>query len=222
MFEEICNGNCLTTCIVPLANIPGASYVPAFLPLKAFITLAFIIGDPSPLLRSVGSAVKLLELATGYRHSVSEGGQGENIGEINRDGLNSLFKHASCSKASIFIPEKKLRHLDILHNIASDPGAWQSRDGDLRSQQRQQAESSTGTGASQVVQVSQDLESGAWVEASAPATPSARAGGLGDLPLFLQHVTLMQELDDLKDKVLGGKQRRVWEMDSLKDNVVLW
>lgn len=34
-------------------------------------------------LRSVGSAVKLLELATGYRQSVTEGGQGTNIGEVH-------------------------------------------------------------------------------------------------------------------------------------------
>ena len=34
--------------------------------------------------RSVGAAVKLLELATGYRTSVEEGGQGPNPGRLTR------------------------------------------------------------------------------------------------------------------------------------------
>ena len=36
--------------------------------------------------RSVGAAVKLIELATGYRKSVEEGGQGENSGVCVEEG----------------------------------------------------------------------------------------------------------------------------------------
>ena len=89
--------------------------------------------------------------------------------------------------------------------MASDPESWCSRDGDLRSQQRQEAESSSGSGESQVASVEWDEASKAWVElpaSSAVAPPGTSApGGLGDLPLFLQHVALMREMDDLKDKV---------------------
>jgi len=92
-----------------------------------------------------------------------------------------------------------------LHNVASDPDSWCSRDGDLRTQQRRQAESSSGAGASEVVSVEWNEEAREWVEkpasASAASAVTGGSGGLGDLPLFLQHVALMRELDDLKDKV---------------------
>lgn len=103
-----------------------------------------------------------------------------------------------------FDADKKLRNLDILHNIASDPEGWCSRDSDLRSRQKSQVEGSSGSGSNTVVPVEWDTDSSTWVDASSSITfteTGSGFGGLGDLPLFLQHVSLMRELDDLKDKV---------------------
>ena len=110
------------------------------------------------------------------------------------------------------VADKKLRHLDILHNIASDPDAWVTRDGDLRTQQRQQQQASTGAGTSEVQLVQPGAAEGEWEPVVQPggnssaSTFSPGGGGLGldELQLFLQHVALMRELDDLKDKV-GGR-----------------
>ena len=111
--------------------------------------------------------------------------------------------------------DKKLRHLDILRNIASDPDAWVTRDGDLRTQQRQQQQASTGAGTSEVQLVQPGAAEGEWEpvvqpggggnsSASASSLPGGGGLGLDELQLFLQHVALMRELDDLKDKV-GGR-----------------
>ena len=113
------------------------------------------------------------------------------------------------------VADKKLRHLDILHNIASDPDAWVTRDGDLRTQQRQQQQASTGAGTSEVQLVQPGAAEGEWEpvvqpggggnsSASASSLPGGGGLGLDELQLFLQHVALMRELDDLKDKVGSG------------------
>ena len=108
--------------------------------------------------------------------------------------------------------DKKLRHLDILHNIASDPDAWVTRDGDLRTQKRQQQQASTGAGTSEVQLVQPGDTEGEWEPVqpggNSSASPLSGGGwlGLDELQLFLQHVALMRELDDLKDKVGGRRE----------------
>ena len=50
------------------------------------------------------------------------------------------------------------------------------------------------------------VQPGGGGNSSVSASPLSGGGGLGldELQLFLQHVALMRELDDLKDKVCGG------------------
>ncbi|GAX75618.1 hypothetical protein CEUSTIGMA_g3062.t1 [Chlamydomonas eustigma] len=140
--------------------------------------------------RTVAGTVKVLELASGYRQSVEEGSQGDNA-------------------------PKKLRNLDILHSVAGDPDSWASRDGDLRntakgfsSQDLISASGGTGRGLAEVEML--DGEERPLQSEPSPGMNSTAGGGvsgLGQLPWFLQHVSLMRELDELKDN--AEAQQRV-------------
>lgn len=90
----------------------------------------------------------------------------------------------------------KLESLQILYTIAKDPTAWSSRDDDLRRQQNASA-TAQGSGA-EIVALTDDL--------SRLTVISRATDQLGELQLFLQHVALMTDLENLKEQDAEGQR----------------
>lgn len=111
------------------------------------------------------------------------------------------------------LADKKLRNLDILRNIASDPDAWILRADENLNRPLQpppRGEGLEGVRA-EVMKLTQG-DDGEWMETAVSASGSIREGALGplgDLPLFLQHVALMRELDEHRDKASWGHSGRL-------------